>query len=277
MNRSVDVRPRSRAALSPQAEPVSRILGDVTWSGDAVIEPGRLIFSGRLGTAHRHAHAAVQIAAAHTGAVTFSDAAGQQVQAGAAVIPPGVEHAVDAGTASGVMIYLEPTSMVGRRFTGMFNTDDRGDARAWVTAARPCVKLAMGADISVTADDVLRQLLGSAPQPLDVRQPHPSVRAAIDLLPRMLAGPVRLGDVARAVHLSADRLGRLFARDVGMSFPAYVRWARLVRALEVARDGGTITELAHAAGFSDSSHANRAFHEMFGIAPVDVHRGVRLS
>ena len=68
-----------------------------------------------------------------------------------------------------------------------------------------------------------------------------------------------------------------FARDVGLSFPAYVRWARLIRAMEVARTGGTITDAAHAAGFTDSSHANRVFHEMFGVAPIDVHRSVRLA
>ena len=46
--------------------------------------------------------------------------------------------------------------------------------------------------------------------------------------------------------------------------------------MDVARNGGTITDAAHAAGFSDSSHANRAFHEMFGVAPGDVHRSVRV-
>jgi AraC-like DNA-binding protein len=43
------------------------------------------------------------------------------------------------------------------------------------------------------------------------------------------------------------------------------------------RGGGTITEAAHAAGFTDSAHANRAFREMFGIAPMAVHRSVRLG
>jgi transcriptional regulator GlxA family with amidase domain len=109
-----------------------------------------------------------------------------------------------------------------------------------------------------------------------VEPSHPSVRRAIDLLPSLLSGPVRLTDVAEAVHLSPDRLGRLFARDVGLSFSAYVRWARLMRAMEVVRDSGTLTDAAHAAGFSDSSHANRVVHEMFGIAPIVAQRGVRL-
>jgi AraC-like DNA-binding protein len=249
----------------------------VTWSGAAVIEPGRLIYGGQLGSAHLHAHAAVQIAAVTTGTVLFSDAAGQQLQGAAGVIPPGVAHAIDAGTAMGLMIYLEPTSTPGRRLAALFDPTTCADAREWLAAAQMVPKITELQDLSQAAHAILQQLLGTEPVPSHIQAPHPSVREAIDLLPNLLSGPVRLTDVAKAVHLSADRLGRMFARDVGLSFPAYVRWARLIRAMEVARHGGTITEAAHAAGFSDSSHANRAFHEMFGIAPIAAQRGVRLG
>jgi AraC-like DNA-binding protein len=249
----------------------------VTWSGAAVIEPGRLIYGGQLGDAHLHAHAAVQIAVAVTGAVLFTDVAGRQVRAAAGVIPPGVAHAVDAGDATGLMVYLEPTGMAGRRLVALFDPATCDDARTWAAAARRVPKVADSQELSAAADNVLQQLLGSDPMPSHIAAPHASVRAAIGLLPELLSGQVRLTDVAKAVHLSADRLGRLFARDVGLSFPAYVRWARLILAMEVARGGGTITDAAHAAGFTDSSHANRAFHEMFGIAPIDAHRSVRLG
>ncbi|MGC7299701.1 AraC family transcriptional regulator, partial [Mycobacteroides abscessus subsp. massiliense] len=94
-----------------------------------------------------------------------------------------------------------------------------------------------------SAESVIARLVGD----VHASEPHESVREAIRLLPGMLTGPVRLAEVARVVHLSADRLGRMFARDTGMSFPAYVRWARLIRTIEVARTGGTLTDAAHAA------------------------------
>lgn len=253
------------------------ILDYVTWSGSAVIEPGRLIYSGQLGAAHQHAHAAVQIAVATTGSVFFTDAAGRHAEGSAGVIPPGVAHSVDGGAATGLMIYLEPTGTVGHRLAARFDSSVSSDARSWLTAAKGLTNPSETNDVSAAADEVLQQWLGPALTPTSVAPPHPSVRQAIDLLPDLLAGPVQISDVARAVHLSADRLGRLFARDVGMSFPAYVRWARLIRAMEVARGGGTFTDAANAAGFTDSSHANRAFHEMFGIAPIAAHRSVRLA
>ncbi len=212
-----------------------------------------------------------------TGTVLFTDAAGRQVRAAAGVIPPGVVHAVDAAAATGLMIYLEPTGTAGRRLAAFSDPATCDDARTWSAVAHNLPKVADSQELSESADAVMHQLLGSDPMPSHIQAPHPSVREAIGLLPELLSGQVRLTDVAKAVHLSADRLGRLFARDVGLSFPAYVRWARLIRAMEVARGGGTITDAAHAAGFTDSSHANRAFHEMFGIAPIDAHRSVRLG
>lgn len=93
------------------------------------------------------------------------------------------------------------------------------------------------ATVSNAADAALQRVtVAIRPRPSVV---HPSVALAVTLIPRLLSEPIRLTDVAAAVHLSPDRLGRLFARDLGLSFSAYVRWSRLIRAMEVARTGGT--------------------------------------
>jgi len=248
----------------------------VTWSGAAVIEPGLLVYRGELGTAHTHNHAAVQIAIAATGTVTLTDGTGRRTNGSAGLIPAGASHAIDGGAATGLMIYVDATGMTGRRLAALFSDAEREDVHAWMAAAQHVTPYDEAMPVEQAAEAVLLQLTGRH-GPMSVEPSHPSVRRAIDLLPNLLSGPVRLTDVARAVHLSPDRLGRLFARDVGLSFSAYVRWARLMRAMEIARDGGTLTDAAHGAGFSDSSHANRVVHEMFGIAPIIAQRGVRLS
>lgn len=251
---------------------------EVTWSGTAVIEPGRLIYGGRLGAAHGHSHAAVQIAIAADDPVLLTDSSGHSAQSRVGVIPSGAAHAVDAGAATGLMIYLDSASAYGRRVEALVDRTTRPEVDGWIAAAqRLSADLPRSDDLAAAADAVIAELVGPEKQVNAHADTHPAVSAAITLIPDLLSGPVRLTDVAAAVHLSADRLGRLFARDVGLSFPAYVRWARLIRAMEVARTGGTITDAAHAAGFADSSHANRAFHEMFGVAPISVHRSVRLA
>ncbi|WP_069159976.1 AraC family transcriptional regulator [Nocardia altamirensis] len=240
------------------------------WSGSLAIEPGRLTYVGSLGDAHTHSHAAVQITAVLDGEVEFGDDAGELVHARAAIIPSGVSHHVQAGAVTGVMIYLDPTSPAARAAVARIDPIDRTSVTAWTIAAQ---NLPTGADLSPST--LLAALLGPAPGPT---APHPCVSAAITLIPAVLAdGPVRVGDIAAEVGISADRLGRLFARDMGLSFPAYVRWARLLRAAEIARAGDTLTNAAHAAGFTDGAHLNRVVHEMFGLTPSHMIQSITLT
>ena len=250
---------------------------DVTWLGEALIEPGKLVFRGQLGSAHAHGHAALQIVTIDDGAAFLVDADGRGLSAPAAIIPAGAEHSIEAQACQGMMLYLEPTSVIGSAVTALFRNTNRNDVREWVRLGKRLVNVDVVKQrhLSFAANEVIAYLVGAEGQPRCAV--HPGVEAAVDLLPGIIEGPVKLSDVARTVHLSADRLGRLFAHEVGMSFTAYVRWCRLIRAMEVVRDGGTITDAAHAAGFSDSAHANRVFHEMFGLAPIDARRGVRLT
>jgi AraC-like DNA-binding protein len=46
-----------------------------------------------------------------------------------------------------------------------------------------------------------------------------------------------------------------------------MRWIAAWRSVEIWRPGMSFTEVAHAAGFHDLSHANRTFHELFGMPP----------
>lgn len=81
----------------------------VTWLGNALIEPGRLIFRGQLGSAHAHGHAALQIVTIDDGAALLVDADGRGLSAPAAIIPAGAEHSIEAQACQGMMLYLEPT------------------------------------------------------------------------------------------------------------------------------------------------------------------------
>lgn len=253
------------------------MLGAVSWSGSVAVEPGRLTVTGRIGPTAAHAHAAVQIVLVSSGTLGLTNAAGTRTTADAAVIPAGARHAMDVDNAHGLMIYIEAASTEGRALSGLFE-GDTSRVDSWVHTALPLsgfASAAAGKDPHETADAALRALTDTAARSQRPTDCHPSVRHAIELLPDLINGPVRRGEVATRVGLSPDRLGRLFARDLGLSFPAYVRWIRLMRAIDEVRRGATFTDAAHAAGFTDSSHANRVFHEMFGLTPLHAARGLR--
>jgi AraC-like DNA-binding protein len=215
-----------------------------------------------------------------SGAVRLTDGSGAQaVVDTAALIPTAAEHAVKpVDRAEGLMVYIDSSGAEGRALQAHGNAD--GGVRTWtgvgstVVAVRPEVATRPPAE---AADLAMTELVGDVLRPGANPTVHPSLRRGIELLPSLISEPLTLADVARQVHLSASRLSRLFNEQLGLSFPAYVRWTRLMCALDQVRAGANMTEAAHAAGFSDSAHANRVCHEMFGLAPSELLDSLRRS
>ncbi|MEW2138865.1 AraC family transcriptional regulator [Streptomyces sp. NPDC005409] len=238
------------------------------WNGKVTLEPGRLTFRGGIGTTHAHAHAAVQIVIVASGTVEVIDGHGHGRCVRAAVIPARAVHAVRAEDAWGTLVYCDADSLLGRRVQGP--PAGGGGIADWVRAGPP-----QGPGEEGAPPRLGDLLLAVASAQGAAGGTHPAVRAAIARTQSLLGGPIRLDDVAAAAGISPSRLGHLFAQEVGMSFPTYLRWARLRRAMELVRAGATLTRAAYGAGFSDSSHLTRVVHEMFGLAPSELLRGVR--
>ncbi|MFR9773523.1 helix-turn-helix transcriptional regulator [Nocardia sp. SC052] len=240
------------------------------WQGTATLYPGRLLYTGRLGSAHRHHHAAAQLIFSANGSVGLRDDAGRHWAGRAALIPPGVPHET-TGTATGLLVFADAQSPLGRALTDCVQrTGSAVDSvTAWSRAALPLLDLDDGErDLQQLAHAALTALIGD-PAPTGAAR-HPALRRALELLPDLLDGPLRLAELAAAVGLSASRLGHLFRAELGLAFPPYVRWARLRQAMDHARRGGTLTEAAHAAGFADSAHLTRVCREMLGLTPSEL-------
>lgn len=237
------------------------------WNGTVTLEPGRLTFQGQIGTTHAHAHAAVQIVIVTSGTVELIDGYGDSRSVRGAVIPTRAVHEVRAVDAWGTLVYCDADSLVGRVVQSHPAVRDR--VADWVWAQAP------GGPGEEGAARGLGDLSPALGRRHAVGGTHPAVRAAIAHTQSLLGGRVRLEEVAAAALVSPSRLGHLFAQEVGMSFPTYLRWARLRRATELVRAGATLTRAANDSGFSDSSHLTRVVHEMFGLAPSELLRGLR--
>ena len=66
---------------------------------------------------------------------------------------------------------------------------------------------------------------------------------------------------------STSRLTHLFSKEVGTPFRSYLLWIKLRHAIELITQGQSLTNAAHYAGFSDSAHFSRTFHDTFGFRP----------
>lgn len=235
-------------------------MSEVAWRGaGALIRPGVLAFTGTIGGTRAHAHHAAQIIVADA-PVTVLDGDGRPHTGAEIVIPPDTEHRVHTGGATGIVVFLDPDSPAGRGAELRAATAGWCGGPALRDRARP---------ITSTADFV-DGLLGTlaAASGGAVSPRHPAVVAAVAALPAMVArGPVRTGEVAAVVGLSASRLTHLFTAQVGLPLRRYILWLRLMNAVELARGGQDLTSIAHATGFADSAHLTRTCREIFGLPP----------
>ncbi|GGT07424.1 putative transcriptional regulator, AraC family protein [Planobispora rosea] len=237
------------------------------WAGTTTAAPGLLAFTGAIGSAEPHAHAAVQILVVLDGEVTLTDRHGHRCRTEAAIIPAGVRHGLRAAPgAHGLLAYLDPAHPAGRAAgTRIAMAGDADIASTWQAAARPLTATAVTSKI--TGPAALPGVLCSIGLPTGTRRPPAVLSRALETVPQLIDGPLLLSEIAARVGVSASRLGHLFAEHLQLPFPAWRRWARLLHAIEAVREGATLTEAAHGAGFADSSHLTRVCHEMFGLAP----------
>ncbi len=104
------------------------------------------------------------------------------------------------------------------------------------------------------------------------------VRRALGIIERNLDAPLRAESIAASVGLSKRQLERLFHAEIGTGIQQYSRDLRTGYGLWLLlRTSRSITDVALACGFSDSSHFNRTIHGAFGVTPTEARRDGRPS
>jgi AraC-like DNA-binding protein len=240
------------------------------WAGEIRLGDGVALFRGLAGDQQAHNHHAIQLCAGDS----IHVATDQGTMAGAGVaIPADLRHRLAPTRRPVLLAYLDPDSRVGRLL---------GEA----LAGRP----------RLLGDDVERRLAAVQRQPGPLTataiaaaawptMPAGGERDATGTVARvhaaMAASPDNLSwaphDLARALGLTVDRLGRLFRAESGMQLRSWLKWQRLQAAIGLALNGEDLTRAAHGAGFADQAHLTRTMRATFGISPsslFDRHRTV---
>ena len=76
-----------------------------------------------------------------------------------------------------------------------------------------------------------------------------------------------LPELARELGLSYTGASHYFSRVVGLPLRSYQLWLKHLTAADLRLRGGTLTEIAHASGFVDSSHLCRSWQASYGLSP----------
>lgn len=86
-----------------------------------------------------------------------------------------------------------------------------------------------------------------------------------------MAEDPQLAEVARAAGLSPRTLARRFQRETGSTWAAYLRAARMMKAVELLADGAlSVTEVSYAVGYHSLGSFSRAFTETCGVSPSEM-------
>ena len=215
-----------------------------------------------------HSHHAVQVTLALDGWFEL-ETADHRVAAAAAAVAPDTRHAIRAGGLV-AFVYIEPESRPGRAvFRKLFDERPLTAVPLDLLGDLPRRLAAAFKDPGVTdakLTDLGRAIIARLAGGVEVASPDVRVRKVIAWAASHVDGPVRLADAAAVAGLSPDSLRHLFVQQTGLPFRTYVLWLRLLKAVEAFAGGDSLTEAAHAAGFSDSAHFSRTFRRMFGLA-----------
>ncbi len=231
----------------------------------------RALYIGQGLPATVHAHQAIQVCIPLSGTLRLRPGPSAPWQHyAAAVIPADQPHESDVAVDLLATFWLDPACVEARRL-GRCQAEHpiiplQGPGLAgllprFVACWEECWEPGAAASL---LSEVLRPIAGG-------RQPEIGIdRRVARVVEIVRSNRYRRGwlqELAAAVSLSPSRLEHLFTFEIGLPLRRYVLWQRLRLAAQELAAGASVTETAHASGFSDTAHLSRTFRRMLGFTP----------
>ncbi|MCD4717849.1 MAG: helix-turn-helix transcriptional regulator [Desulfobacterales bacterium] len=236
---------------------------------------GQTLFFGYLPNIEEHSHHALQIEIGLYKSFEIYHGDGKLV-CRLALIPPDVPHHINDCNDMQAIIYLEPESIVGQRLRGKFlkigeiEELDFNIIKPLIEHLQTFNEIVHDChEANSLVRAILRRLSG---EDLPDCQFDGRIKRVIDICKKAPGKKISTKELAEKVSLSEGRLIHLFKDQVGVPIRRYLLWARLSDALMELSKGGSFTEAAHHAGFSDSSHLSRTYRKMYGNSLYDLVR-----
>jgi AraC family transcriptional regulator len=247
LNKTADL-PTAGATTAASRRSVAGIGRVLLWSGGSV-------WLGRdAGLVEPHAHHAIQIALAMDSQLRMASGDGEWRGHRGALVPPHLPHRFDGRGERTAMLFVEPETAPGRALLARYGRSAIADLAADTAEAL----IALG-------QQAVAALAGQVPAAGGV---DPRIGRAIAWVRSRLDLSISLAEAAAVANLSPSRFRHLFVAQTGVSFRAYLLWARVETAVGAAMNGQTWTAAAHDAGFADSAHLSRTCRRMFGLTPA---------
>lgn len=230
--------------------------------------PWWLLVSGPLGPSEPHSHHAAQILV--HGGVPCVTVDRDVCHGPIVVVPPDAPHAVVDRRDHSLVLYVSPESVVGR----CLEAGEVGEGRS-LDGAHPVAQLLGALRMSnwSHADEAVRRTL----EHLDVGDVevwppwwrHRALDEALLSLPdRVALENVDVTRLADDIGLPPGRIKETLTYGLGIPLGGYIRWLRIVTAIESLVDGADLLSAAAAARFLAVDDLSQTFMSMFALDPA---------
>jgi AraC-like DNA-binding protein len=242
-------------------------LDQPTGIGFAFLDPARNIFYDW------HTHAYHQLIYAVGSPTQVETDRGRYVlpKGRAAWIPAGTRHRTLITKADGTSLFFSPDAV----------RDDSSRVRILVASSlmREMILFATrwergASQTDPLAESFLRTLAMLCGEWLESELPlflpsatHPAMKRAMDYAAADLAAATQTGALAAAA-LSERAFRRLFLRETGLGWQAWLGQARILMAMGLLIEGRRVTDVAADVGYSSLSAFAKAFSQLTGEAPA---------
>jgi AraC-like DNA-binding protein len=216
-------------------------------------------------TAAAHRHHCVQLLMALRGSLLVRGGPEKAWRkCGAVWVRPDATHELDARGSTLLIAFISAESDMGAGLSARVNSEIKCVPTREVARWRAVLGLAPD---EARTERWLTEFLPQATRDVAI---HPGVRRVLGRLqqPRPALTDVSLRTLASVAGLSPSRFMHAFTESVGIPVRPYILWLRIQRAACHLRDGASVTNAAHRAGFSDAAHMTRTFRRMLGTTPT---------
>ncbi|HRH45298.1 MAG TPA: AraC family transcriptional regulator [Pyrinomonadaceae bacterium] len=246
---------------------------DPNWRGKVFLWQEQALFLGEASNTSFHASPGIKIIIALDGEFllkTSEDGEWQNFKS--AIVAPGQFHKINGRNNKLALIVLVPEAKVSQPLLPILSR--KGISRIPVGVVQNFLPIFEEFDKmsveSVESEKICRKMFEKIKngEKLLSAEIDKRISKSIERLRQESENQVSVSEVAANVALSESRFSHLFTEQVGVSVRRYQLWLRLREAIHLlANSGGSLTDTAHEAGFSDSAHLTRTFRQMLGIAP----------
>ena len=191
----------------------------------------------------------------------------------AAVVPPGLRHALDVAGGVHGKLFVETDSPSASAFRCRFpylrgavtdlNDSEIVEIFRWIFEDDPQQE---------AVERRLDRLLAPGPEEIHL---DPRIQKIVELIRNEPDRNYSQGEVAASLGLSPSRLLHLFSEQLGVPYRRFRMWKRLMLSFELLHERDNMTLAALDSGFADATHFSHAFRDTFGVNPAPVDRALR--